>query len=186
MHFDVILFRIQNKCQCSLIIIVSVKVFHHLNLSMLNTLHNRSMDILFWKLAVDGAIEQVDTRLHLTDMGAGFNCCSVVTAVLQLWHIMLREFSSVNVVMKKEFYGRTTIFFSSFCSGKMNLLITPSSSSRASCAWSTTISSESVWTTHLRDRYRSNRTLERTCGRKRHRGHNCNYICKQPWSSILI
>lgn len=59
-------------------------------------------------------------------------------------------------------YGNTTIFFSSFCSGKMNLLITSSSSSRASWAWRTVTWSGSERTTHLRALYRSNKTSLRT------------------------
>lgn len=66
------------------------------------------------------------------------------------------------------FYGRTTIFFCSFCSGKMNLFITSSSSSRASWACSTTMSSGSERTAHFRARYRSNKTSLSTCrGQKR-------------------
>lgn len=61
-----------------------------------------------------------------------------------------------------QLYGRTTIFFSSFCSGKMDLFIMSSSSSRASWAWSTATSSGSERTTHFKARYRSNKTSLRT------------------------
>lgn len=77
-------------------------------------------------------------------------------------------FSLTSVILLKErlSYGNTTIFFSSFCSGKMNLLMTSSSSSKASWACRTVTSSGSERTTHFKALYNSNKTSLRTCGRK--------------------
>lgn len=76
------------------------------------------------------------------------------------------KFQLVGIHVGIQSQGKTTIFFSSFCCGKMNFLMTSSSSSRASWAWSKATSSESDCTTHFKARYSSRRTSPRTCREK--------------------
>lgn len=84
----------------------------------------------------------------------------------------------------ESFQGRTTIFFSSFCWGKMNLLMTSSSSSRASWAWSLATSSGSDRTTHFRARYSSSKTSASTWEYKTN--DKTEVLSKQMFKSTIV